>query len=117
VKGEPEDVTAWRFRRLASSSDDEQRVQLGFGICSKEHEEMIQDFFSWWVQLRHYEFYEAVGGGESVTTVGVLITPRSDGVRPCDTTMIAAAGDLELDDNQLAALREAWKDAEAGTPS
>jgi len=56
---------------------------------------------------------EVVGGGDSVTTVGVLITPRSDGVRPWDTTMIATTGDLELEDHQLAALREAWKDAES----
>lgn len=86
VQQEREDVTAWRFRRLASSAA-EQPVQLAFGVCSKEHEEMIQDRFSWWLQLRHHDFYDIVGGGESVTTVGVLITPRSDGERPWDTTM------------------------------
>jgi hypothetical protein len=108
---EPDDATVWRFRRIASS-EGEYPVQLAFAVRSKEHEQMIQDLFSWWLQLRHHDFCEAVGGGEAVTTVGVLITPRQDGVRPWDTTMIATAGDLGLEDAELAALRRAWDDAD-----
>lgn len=108
------DAPVWRFRR-AASSQGEHPVQLAFCVCSQEHDEMIQDLFSWWVQLRHHDFTETVGKGDSVTTVGVLVTPRRDGTRPWDTTMIATAGDLGLDESQLAVLREAWKDV--GDPS
>jgi hypothetical protein len=61
------------------------------------------------VQLRHHEVYETVGAdGSSLITVGMVLTPRSDGVRPWDTTMFAASGDLELDDDDVAEFRKVW---------
>jgi hypothetical protein len=107
------DETVWRFRRIASS-EGAYPVQLAFAVCSQEHEEMIQDLFSWWLQLRHHDFFDVVGGGEAVATVGVLLTPRHDGVRPWDTTMIGTVGDPGLDEEYIALLREAWKNADDG---
>ena len=40
--------------------------------------------------------------------MGVLLTPRNDGVRAFDTTMFAVRGELEFSDEELEALREAW---------
>jgi hypothetical protein len=108
VVSTPEGETEWRLRRVVAPSEGNHTVQLGFGVCSKEHETMIQDVFSWWVELRHHEVHEAIADGSSLTTVGVVLTPRTDGVRPWDTTMIATSGDLELDEEQIALYRQVW---------
>jgi hypothetical protein len=105
----PDGRTEWRQRRVVGAPEDDYSVQLGFGVCSQEHSEMIRDVFSWWVQLRHHDFYEArARDGGVFTTIGVVLTPRTDGVRPWDTTMVAAKGDLELDEDTVAQYRQLW---------
>jgi hypothetical protein len=97
------DETVWRLRRFIGGLE---RVHLAFGVCS-QFSEMHHDLFGCWVQLRHYEHCQVRGDSE-VTTVGVLLTPRNDGVRAFDTTMFAVRGELEFSDEELEALREAW---------
>lgn len=41
-------------------------------------------------------------------TVGVLMTPRTDGLRPWDTTMCAVFGEQEFTPEARAALEEMW---------
>jgi len=102
-----DDETVWRFRRFVGGLE---RVHLAFGVCS-QFSEMHRDLFGWWVQLRHYQHCE-LRGDTDVTTVGVLLTPRHDGVRAFDTTMSAVRGELEFSDEELEALRQAWPDQE-----
>jgi hypothetical protein len=45
-----------------------------------------------------------------LTTVGVLLTPRPDGLRDFDTTVLLVRGDVGFDDDQLALLRKHWPD-------
>lgn len=105
----PEGTTEWRQRRVAGQPEGGRTVQLAFGVCSTGHSTMIQDVFSWWVQLRHHEMYEVVAAdGGTLTTVGVLLTPRHDSARPWDTTMIATSDDLGLDAEHIAAYRQMW---------
>jgi hypothetical protein len=114
VTGAPDGMTDWRQRRVVGAPEDGQSVQLAFGVCSQEHSEMIRDVFSWWVQLRHHQVYEArLTDGGTFTTIGVVLTPRRDGVRPWDTTMIAATGDLQLDEETLAQFRQVWPQPDA----
>ena len=98
---EPE--VKWRLRRLAAGPG---RAHLAFGTCSHFSED-LQHAFSAWVQLRHHEHGRATGAAD-MTTVGVLLTPRSDGRRPWDTTTCAVAGDLRLTADQLTAYRQLW---------
>lgn len=98
-----EDETVWRQRRFIGGLE---RVHLAFGVCS-EFSDMHRDLFQWWVQLRHFEHCQ-VRGDTGITTVGVLLTPRHDGVRGFDTTMIATRGDLQFSADELRALRQAW---------
>jgi hypothetical protein len=105
VSGAPEDTTAWRLRRIVGNSRE---ALLAFGACSKPISPMHQDFFAAWVQLRHHELQQITGGRRHLTSVGVLLTPRHDGQRSFDTTMVAASGDLALDEEQLETFREVW---------
>jgi hypothetical protein len=98
----------WRLRRVVSPSGATGTVQLGFGVCSAEHDEVVQAVFLAWVQLRHHEVFEVIEEGDSLTTVGVVLTPRTDGTRPWDTTMAAATGDLGLTEDEIDRFREAW---------
>jgi len=93
----------WHLRRAIASN----RSQLAFGVCS-QFDEAHQDAFAIWVQLRHHDLQQITGDVESLTTVGVLLTPRHDGRRPWDTTMIGVSGDLELSEEDLSAYREFW---------
>jgi hypothetical protein len=107
VSRAPFDTTEWRLRSVREPWMREASIQLGFGVCSAEHSDMIQDVFSSWVQLRHHDLWEAVGGDEDLVTVAVVLTPRH-GVRPWDTTLVAVAGDPRLDAEQLAVYRGLW---------
>jgi hypothetical protein len=102
-----EDETVWRLRRFVGGLE---RVHFAFGVCS-QFSEMHRDLFGWWVQLRHYEHCE-LRRDTDVTTVGVLLTPRHDGVRAFDTTMSAVRGKLKFTDEDLQTLRQAWPDQE-----
>ena len=70
--------------------------------------QMRQDAFGSWVQLRHYELQEIAGDAEDLTTVGVLLTPRRDGLRDWDTTMSAVSGRIDLSVDDLALYRRIW---------
>lgn len=94
----------WRVRRFVGGLE---KVHLAFGVCS-QFSEMHRDLFGWRVQLHHYDHAHARGAADDLTTVGVLLSPRHDGVRAFDTTMFAVRGELEFTDDELRALRDAW---------
>ena len=102
----PAGTPEWRVRWVRGELGGEQVVQLGYGTCSVEHSAEIQDVAASLVRLRHHDMLAVVG--DSLVTVMIVLTPRTDGVRPWDTTMLAFTGDPELDDEQLALLRELW---------
>lgn len=64
--------------------------QLGFAVYSALTDH-TRAAFSAWFQLRHHERGE----------VGVLLTPRTDGYRDWDTTVVAVSGNLALTDEEL----------------
>jgi len=99
------DGILWRLRSVRGGDG---RTHLGFGACSHPHTPEIHDAFGWWVQLRHHDMLEAMGASDELTTVAVLLTPRTDGRRPWDTTMCAASGVVAFTDEELAGLREIW---------
>jgi hypothetical protein len=106
------DVPEWRLRRAVGKRDDGASVQLGFGACSQPHSKMIQDLFGWWVLLRQHDLYQVVEKPDALVTVGLILTPRSDGPRTWDTTAVTMKpGDPQLTAAELAALREAWPPA------
>ncbi len=99
-----EEEDLFQARRLVGRSGD---FHLAFGAWSR----LDQEAFSGWVQLRHHELQKVTGKWDEQMTVGVLLTPRHDGQRPWDTTMIAVVGDLGLTEEMLSALRDAFNTA------
>jgi hypothetical protein len=107
------DETQWRFRRPVGGRG---KAHLGFGVCSQQfsapHEDpMYHDILRSWVELRHHELQE-ITGDMDLTTVGVVLSPRHDGKRLFDTTMVAVTGDLKLNDEELSAFRKFWSQAD-----
>jgi hypothetical protein len=94
----------WRFRRHRFPN----AAHLLFGACNTPTDEKIRRAFSLWVALRHQEFGADLGEVATLTSVGVLLTPRNDGVRPWDTTMIRTSGDLKLTAEEINAMKELW---------
>jgi hypothetical protein len=95
--------TLWRFRLIRGEGG---RFHVGFGACSASSE-MHRDAFSWWVQLRHHQLQQLTGI-EDLTTVGILLTHRTDGQRPWDTTMVSVRGDLELTEEEIETFERMW---------
>jgi hypothetical protein len=108
----PADETQWRFRRPVGGRG---KAHLGFGVCSQQfsapqEDPIYHDILRSWVELRHHELQQ-ITGDMDLTTVGVVLSPRHDGKRLCDTTMVAVSGDLKLTDEELSAFREFWSQA------
>jgi hypothetical protein len=102
------DETRWWFRRIVGPDDATRSVHLGFGACSW-CTELQREAFRIWVQLRHHEMQEITEEREEMLTVGVLLSPRNDGMRPWDTTMVAIAGAANYTYSEVAAMRTLWK--------
>jgi len=102
----PTATTKWHFRRIIQ---DEGSLHLAFGVCS-QFTELHREAFRQWTILRHQELTGTgiVPEGRTPKTVAVLLTPRHDGYSPWDTTMIAINGELSLEPDELAAMRDFW---------
>jgi hypothetical protein len=94
----------WAFRRVVSTSPN--APHLVFGTCTR-YDEATSWAFGQLVRLRHYEQCEA-SGVEELTSVGVLLTPRHDGMRSWDTTAVRVSGRLEIPDDELKKLHRLW---------
>lgn len=100
-------ATSWRFRRIVL---DEGRLHLAFGVCS-QFTHVHREAFRHWAMLRHHELMVTVGI-RALDTVAVLLTPRFDGLRPWDTSLVALRGNLDLPADDVAALRAFWSQGE-----
>lgn len=100
-------ATSWRFRRIVL---DDGRLHLAFGVCS-QFTDVHCEAFRQWAMLRHHELMEVVGS-RSLGTVAVLLTPRFDGLRPWDTSLVALRGDLDLAPDDVTAIRAFWSHGE-----
>jgi len=95
--------TRWWFRRVLGSG----RPQLIIGTASR-HDELIGGAFADYVALRHQQLAEVLPEQLNQLTVGVLLTPRSDGVRPWDTSLCATRGDQGFEPDIRAGLERLW---------
>jgi hypothetical protein len=97
------EVLSWKLRTFRPTRDE---PQLSFGICSKFTELTRQTFISW-LLFRHHERGDFQAIPDAVS-IGVLLTPRGDGLREWDTTMAAVTGDPQLTEEELQRSRELW---------
>ena len=98
-----EGTTRWWFRRMIWPD----RPYLIFGAASR-HNELIAESFSAYISLRHQQMLELIPERQDVMTVGILLTPRTDGLRLWDTSMAATRGDQHFEPNLRAALEHLW---------
>ena len=105
------DNAFWKFRTFRTPGGED---QLGFGVCSKFNE-VTRNAFTAWLLLRHHERGDPAALA-SLTSIGVLLTPRSDGLREWDTSMQAVSGDPALSDDDLTLYRNLWNNTTPSTP-
>lgn len=103
VAGAPSSETVWRFR----SHIWPDRPYLLFGATTR-YDSLVQRAFSTHVSLRHQQHVEVIPERREMMTVGVLLTPRADGRRPWDTTLMATHGDQGIDADDRAVLEQLW---------
>lgn len=102
-QADPEDLR-WRFRRVIGRDN---APQLAFGAASR-FSDTVYGAFRAWVMLRHVDFCRAASKTDGTKTVGILLTPRVDGLRPWDTTCVFVEGDLALTPLDEAEMRRLW---------
>ena len=107
---EPAGQVIWRHRQYTNAGPraEGRPVHLAFATCSHPWDPVIQGMFTTWVSLRHHQMGEALGDHQDITTVGIVVTPRTDGQRPWDTSMIAAWGDLGLEPDEIQEWEGFW---------
>jgi hypothetical protein len=96
--------TEWRLRQIVGSNET---ALLGFGACS-EYSEFVLAAFRAWLVLRHHQLQQVTGKVAELTSTGVLLTPRHDGKRTWDTTVITAVGELEYTHEELRGFESVW---------
>ncbi len=99
MKEAAKDPSIFYMRRIAGLPGDD--LQICFGVAGR----VERDGFANWTQLRHHDLQEQSGNWDDQLTVAVQLTPGQDGIRPWDTTMFAASGDLSLTASEIAELR------------
>ena len=89
----------------------EVHIELGAG-------RLYQEMFTYWVQLCHYELQQRADNREDQVSIGVQLTPRCDGRRPWDTTMVVAvSGEIDFTAEELVALRSVFDSETPPAPS
>jgi hypothetical protein len=100
---------------FASSGYLRRVTQPGFGGCSRL-DAAVHAAFEAWVRLRHHEFLTTLPAGSAEpVTVAALLTPRSDGRRPWDTTLCAVAGWQRLSPAELDACTAVWSNSKTAS--
>lgn len=99
------DGYSWRFHWVRRPHGS--YPQLMFGACSR-YSSLIQEAFKQRLILGHCDFGMLRGSMEDLVSVGVLLTPRGDGARPWDTTLIRVSGSFEYTAEELENLRRLW---------
>lgn len=96
----------WDFRRYLLGNA---YLHLAYTVCN-QFTDLHREAFSRWVMLRHHEWTTELMPGirDEATTVAVMLTPRHDRIRPWDTTVFGAFGDLALEPDDLAAMQRLW---------
>ena len=98
------DQRRWAVRRYFRDQDV---PHLLFAACSL-YDELTSSAFTSLVQFRHYELGQACGSFDGLTTVGILLTPRKDGRRPWDTSVVRVWEEVDYDPGPAEVLRKLW---------
>lgn len=93
----------WRFRNLPWTG----RPYLILGTTTR-FDGRIEEYFGDFIALRHQQQVELMPERAEGMTVGVLLTPRTDGIRPWDTTIAATRGDQGFDPRYRTYLERLW---------
>ncbi|MEW2045756.1 hypothetical protein [Streptomyces sp. NPDC005476] len=104
VRQVPEGDCKWRWRR---SIDPDGTRQLIFGGATHFGPE-VEAAFQSYVLLRHHQLHRQTGLAEQTSTLGVLLTPRTDGRRPWDTTVLRTEGDNNLTPEEVERYTQLW---------
>ncbi|MDN0193509.1 hypothetical protein [Streptomyces sp. S.PNR 29] len=104
VRQVPPSHCKWRWRRSIDPSGTRQMI---FG-CATRFGPDIQAAFQSYVLLRHHELHQQTGLADQTATLGVLLTLRTDGTRPWDTTLLRTEGDNQLTPEEVKQYSALW---------
>ncbi|MFJ9720420.1 hypothetical protein ACIRPQ_31535 [Streptomyces sp. NPDC101213] len=69
-----------------------------------------------YVLPRHDEPHQQTGLADRTATLGALLTPRTDGTRPWDTTLLRTQGDNRLTPEEVKRCPALWNPQGAEVP-
>jgi hypothetical protein len=106
ARNTPPGTTTWNTRRVIQ---DKGQLHLAFSVCN-QFTDLHAEAFRQWAMIRHHEFTEldTTSTGSPLQTVAILLTPRYDGYRPWDTTMVTITGELDMTEEEIEGIRKYW---------
>lgn len=111
LQGYMAEAKTWSRRSLITSTriylpiaGDEFDSPIVFMIASRL-DDMTKMVFNARVELQHHDFF-AIADNDNLVTIGVLLTPGTSSGREWDTTFVATAGALDLDEVYVAFIRQ-----------
>lgn len=103
VQQAPPGSIATLFRRFTADASE---PNLLFGVCNT-FSPAVMEMFTRYVLLRHSDRCDELGTQE-IDTVGILLTPRSDGRRPWDSNIRSVRRGAEINRDQIEIYRQHW---------
>jgi hypothetical protein len=109
VQAAPPKAAWWRIRNYIYFG----RMHLLIAVTNQT-DPIVREAFGHLVRLRHIERGERSAADADITTVGVLLQPRSDGRRPWDTTAGMVEGLIEVSPEERAGMERMWGSMDEG---
>jgi hypothetical protein len=103
VRSAPPQAVWSRFRNYIYFG----RFHLIVGVTNQNVPE-LREAFGYLIRLRHVERGERSAEQAALTTVGVLLQPREDELRPWDTTAAMVEGEIALDPEERRIATRMW---------
>ncbi|MFI8164195.1 hypothetical protein ACIF6I_33970 [Streptomyces microflavus] len=108
VEQAPDGQVKFRSRRQLHEVEDGDRQMLF--MCATRFDKYVEASFGSFVMLRHHQVGERTGRPDSLSSVGVMLTPNYGGKRPWDTMLVKVVGPSRLTPEQVSEFGQLWPD-------
>lgn len=108
VEQAPDGQVKFRSRRQLHEGEDGDR-QMPF-MCATRFDKYVEASFGSFVMLRHHQVGERTERPDSLSSVGVMLTPNYGGKRPWDTMLVKVVGPSRLTPEQVSEFGQLWSD-------
>ncbi|MFD6497150.1 hypothetical protein, partial [Streptomyces sp. NPDC060188] len=102
----PDGHVQWRSRRQLHEDDGAYRQMLF--TCATRSGKDVEASFGSYMMLRHHQVGKRTGHSDTLTSIGVMLTPSVSRRRPWETMLVRVEGPSGLTPDDLSDFEELW---------